>query len=110
MIKCICIDDKNRPSKIPEEKWVVVGQEYTIQFAIMVVPQGTLAFQLEEIELGPECFPWEFFLASRFSFAHNDVHELLAFIQECAKIYISVKQLLNQTRTHEGIENTGEED
>jgi hypothetical protein len=97
MVKCICIDDKNRPSKIPQNKWLKEGEEYTIIFTLMVLPQKTLAVQLEEIDLDESCMPYEFFLANRFAFTKDELEKLIALIEECNDISLSIKDLLKQT-------------
>jgi hypothetical protein len=97
MVKCICINDKNRPSKIPQEKWLKEGEEYTIIFTLIVLPQKTLAVQLEEIDLDESCMPYEFFLANRFAFTQEELDKLIAFIEECNHVSLSIKDLLKQT-------------
>jgi hypothetical protein len=97
MVKCICINDKNRPSKIPQEKWLKEGEEYTIIFTLIVLPQKTLAVQLDEIDLDESCMPYEFFLANRFAFTQDELEKLIAFIEECNHVSLSIKDLLKQT-------------
>ena len=41
----------DKPKKIPQHKWITKGKEYTIIFALHVVSQNTLAFQLDERNL-----------------------------------------------------------
>lgn len=101
MIKCICINDKNRPSKVPESKWVKKGEEYTVIFTLMVLPQKTLAVQLDEIDLDESCSPYSFFLANRFAFSKDDIGKLVDFIEECTQVNISIKELMKQTQTIE---------
>lgn len=101
MVKCICVDDKNRPSKVPEDKWVKKGEEYTIIFTLIVLPQKTLAVQLDEIDLDESCMPYEFFLASRFAFNKDDIGKLVDFIEECTHVNMSIKDLMKQTQTIE---------
>ena len=97
MVKCICINDKNRPSKIPQAKWLKEGEEYTIIFTLIVLPQKTLAVQLEEIDLDESCMPYEFFLANRFAFTQEELEKLIEFIKECTQVNMSIKDLLKQT-------------
>lgn len=101
MIKCICINDKNRPGKVPESKWVKEGEEYTVIFTLMVLPQKTLAVQLDEIDLDESCAPYTFFLANRFAFSKEDIGKLVDFIEECTQVNISIKELMKQTQTIE---------
>lgn len=97
MIKCICIDDSKRPKEIPPEKWVKKGEEYSIIFAIVVLPQRQLALQLDEIDLDESCMPYEYFLAKRFAFRKEDVDELVEFIKECGQVNLSIKEIMEQT-------------
>lgn len=64
--KVICIDDRNRPDGIPTNKWIQCGHSYTvIEVAKMRVQGGILGFKLQEINID-DCFPYQFFSASRF--------------------------------------------
>lgn len=110
MIQCICINDKNRPSKIPVTKWVKKGEQYTVIFTLMVKPQNTLAVQLEEIDLDESCMPYSFFLANRFAFRNEDIGKLIDFIEECTKVDISIKELMKQTSINERAADTSKED
>lgn len=101
MIKCICIDDKNRPSKVPPSKWVKEGQEYNVIFTLVVLPQKTLAVQLDEIDLDESCAPYSFFLANRFGFTEENLQKLIAFIEECNHVNMSIQDLLKQTKSIE---------
>ena len=97
MIKCLCIDDNNKPSKIPQHKWLEQGKEYTLAFSMTVMPQKKLAFQVQEIELDDSCSPFTWFLASRFAFRQEDLEKLREFIKECNEINFSVKELIKET-------------
>jgi hypothetical protein len=99
MIKCICINNKNKPDEIPESKWVKKGEEYTVIFTIMVMPQRELGLQLDEIDLDESCMPYEYFLATRFAFDEDDVMELLEFINQCTEVNLSINELINQAKT-----------
>ena len=101
MIKCICINDKNRPNKVPSDKWLVEGTEYTIIFTLVVLPQKTLAVQLDEIDLDESCAPYEFFLSNRFAFTKEELEKLIAFIEECNHVNMSIKDLMKQTHSLE---------
>lgn len=101
MIKCICINDKNRPSKVPPHKWIKEGKEYSIIFATVVLPQKTLALQIDEIDLDETCRPYSFFLANRFAFREEDLEKLIEFIRECTQVNMSIKELLRETKTLE---------
>ena len=110
MIKCLCINDKNKPTQIPQNKWIEMGKEYTILFSMTVLPQKELAFQLNEIELDDSCSPYEWFLANRFAFREEDLQRLIEFIQECNHIDFSVKELMQTTKVYEREPSTVEQD
>lgn len=101
MIKCLCIDDTNRPNRIPVEKWLEKGKEYTLAFTMTVHPQKTLAFQLQEIDLDETCNPYSWFLASRFAFRQEDLEKLIEFIKECNHVTFSVNELMKATKVDE---------
>ena len=102
MIKCICINDTEKPSRIPLEKWVKEGEIYTVIFATLVMPQREMAFVLEEIDLDDSCLPYEYFLAERFAFMKSDLPKLHELIEESQGIVASIndiKKSINIERT-----------
>ena len=96
MVKCICINDSDKPKKIPAERWVKKGTEYTVVFTTTVLPQKQLAFLLDEIELDKSCFPYEYYLADRFAFSPDELQKLMELIKDCAEASASVKDLMKQ--------------
>ena len=106
MIKCLCINADNKPSKIPQHKWLEKDKEYTLSFSMTVLPQKKLAFQLEEIELDESCSPYTWFLADRFAFREEDLKRLIEFIEDCNKITFSIKELMKVTKVNERESNT----
>jgi hypothetical protein len=110
MIKCLCIDDSNKPNPIPKDKWVEKGKEYTILFSMTVLPQKQLAFQLNEIDLDDSCSPYTWFLANRFSFRREDLEALIDFIQECNRINFTINELKKTININEREPSTIEKD
>ena len=97
MIECICINDSGRPPRIPLSKWPKKGEKYHIIFARMLMPQRTLGVWLDEITLGEECLPYEYFLGKRFSISMQDLEALLELIRETSDVYTSIQELQKQT-------------
>jgi hypothetical protein len=110
MIKCLCIDDSNKPTQIPQEKWIEKGKEYTILFSMTVLPQKKLAFQLYEIDLDDSCSPYTWFLANRFAFKEQDLEQLIAFIHECNRINFTINELKKEINVDERESVTVEKD
>ena len=68
MVEVICINDKNRPSEIPYEKWIKKDSNYHIWWIDKIMLMGgQLGCKLEEIWLDDSCNPYEYFMLSRFA-------------------------------------------
>lgn len=96
MIECICIDDKNKPSTIPSNKWIKKHAKYNIIAARVVLPQKQLAVQLLEISLDESCAPFTYFLGRRFAIAEHDIELLIELIEETISIDKSIKEMLEE--------------
>jgi len=66
MFKVVCVNDQNKPKKIPLSEWVVQGNVYTVRRVVPLALGNQLGFELEEVSLSPDSFPYEFYSASRF--------------------------------------------
>jgi hypothetical protein len=65
-VKVVCINNSNKPDKIPAAQWPEKGKAYTVVRAVkMAIQANMLGFDLEEINL-EGCFPYEFYDAKRF--------------------------------------------
>lgn len=61
-----CINAKNKPNDIPNSKWLVEGQTYTVtKVAKLLIQGGMVGFKLEELNID-SYFPYQFFAANRF--------------------------------------------
>ena len=97
MVKCICINDSNKPRMVPKHKWIKKGQEYTVIYTTTVLPQKQLGFHLAEINLDETCKPYEYFLANRFGFTDENFRKLMELIEICSDTHFSIKELMKQT-------------
>lgn len=84
MIKCICIDDKNKPKEIPFNKWIKLGNEYTISAVYhMVQPGAVMGVILTSPTLDETCHPYECFRVGRFAIRKQDIPALIELIENC---------------------------
>jgi hypothetical protein len=66
-MKVICINDANKPAKIPLNEWVKEGTIYTVTEVVnMGLQPGKFGYLLKEVSLSKESFPYEYYSADRF--------------------------------------------
>ena len=65
-MKIMCINDKNQPQELPITKHVVEGQIYTLIGVQFLLSSNSMGFEIAEIQLGEECFPYHYFNPDRF--------------------------------------------
>jgi hypothetical protein len=85
-MRVICVDDSNKPLKVPVEQWIKKGETYTITRLIhLALTPGKMGVLLKEVQLGASCFPYEFYDAERFA-PENSVVSILETVQEEANL------------------------
>jgi len=65
-MKIMCVNDKNRPQEIPANKWLQAGVTYTLIGVQPLLSSNSMGFELAEITLGEDCFPYHYFNPDRF--------------------------------------------
>lgn len=66
-MRAICIDDTNKPNRIPQNEWIKEGETYTItRFVRMGLEKNKFGVLLKEVQLSSESFPYELYDAERF--------------------------------------------
>lgn len=71
-MKVVCINDSNRPIKIPESEWIKKGEHYhVVEVAQMGLQAGKLGYKLKEVSLSKKSFPYEYYDAHRFAISTN---------------------------------------
>lgn len=89
MIKCYCINDKNKPEEIPDSHWVKYGQEYTvISIYPLVQPGAIMGVVLKEIDLYSLNIAYECFSIIRFGFRQEDLPALMNLIKNCRELHM----------------------
>jgi hypothetical protein len=66
-MRAICIDASNKPSKVPDNEWVIEGEVYTITRVVrMGLQDNKFGVLLKEVKLSSNSFPYELYDAERF--------------------------------------------
>jgi hypothetical protein len=96
-IKCICIDDKNKPEIIPEERWIKAGEVYHVTHIYKQVNQGNiLGCLLSEKDISVY-IPYNCFRLSRFAFNEEDLPALIKMFEETNELNnIDISELMEQ--------------
>lgn len=85
MIPCVCIDDSFRPNEVPINSWVKKDNEYHITYTVICLPQNVLAFSLYEKPLDKTCYPYEYFISTRFAIKPEDIEALMELVRGCTE-------------------------
>lgn len=86
MVKSICINDQNRPSQIPLNKWVEKGKEYTIMYIFWHPIQKVQGVLLAEVELDESCAPYESYKIERFALPKSEVEKFIELCKMCTSM------------------------
>jgi hypothetical protein len=66
-MRAICIDASNKPSKVPDNEWVIEGEVYTITRVVrMGLQDNKFGVLVKEVKLSSSSFPYELYDAERF--------------------------------------------
>lgn len=97
-IRCICINDSNKPQEIPPNLWVKKDQEYRITHVFWHFQQSIQGVELAEIFLDDSCFPYQAFALNRFAFIKEDLEKLMEMIKDCSSLNdIEIRQLIEES-------------
>jgi hypothetical protein len=81
-MKCICIDNTDKPNNIPDSHWLIVGQEYTVKNMHLInFIHPTIGIELDEINLDEIICKHKSFSLERFAFENNNAMPIIEFIQ-----------------------------
>jgi hypothetical protein len=84
--KVVCINDKRKPSGVPQSSWIKEGDAYTVVgVSKMKRQRDTVGYKLAEVQMPADC-EYQFYTASRFREQNED--DLMA--------EKAVEELLNQ--------------
>ena len=85
-VKCLCIDDSNKPSIIPNNLWVKKGRVYTINWVYKMVNQNSIqGCDLDELDIS-KYHPYNCFKLNRFAINVEDLLKLKELISNCTEL------------------------
>lgn len=83
--KVICVNDNDRPEMIPQSKWLVKNQSYTvIKVAKLLIQGGMVGFKLEGLDIDGY-FPYQFFAANRFMIPLDNAWNIEEMLEKILK-------------------------
>lgn len=96
-IRCICIDDANRPKEIPAEKWPIKDQQYHITWIYKQYLQpGLKGVELAEFDISM-CDPYNSYKANRFAIPLSELDKLIQMMKDTAEMDgINVKAFVDE--------------
>jgi hypothetical protein len=69
-----CIDNSNKPERIPDENWPELDKTYTVQFFYQDILTGEIAVSLKELKPGEG---FDGYLGRRFTYPYKVIFELI---------------------------------
>lgn len=72
-MRVLCIDDANKPAKIPDSEWIEKDKIYTVtNVAPMGLQPDKVGYKLKEVQLSMSSFPYEYYASERFAIIIDD--------------------------------------
>ena len=97
-VRCICINDSNRPKEIKPSLWVKKNQEYHITHIYYHYQQKKQGYELSEIFLDDSCFPYVSFDSSRFRVPQQELEKLFKVLQDCTDLNdVDIRELIEES-------------
>ena len=85
-VRCICINDSEKPNVIPISHWVKKDEQYTIEFIAYCTMNKKMGFGLSEIYIPEYCEPYQFYDANRFLIFEEDIEKFKELLEECTNL------------------------
>lgn len=102
-VKCICINNKNKPKEIILQNWLKEGDEYTINYVYYHPHQGIQGVTLDEVSTKSE--KYSSYRLDRFAFTQENIQQLIELMKDCTELgKVDIQQLIEESNL-ELIEN-----
>lgn len=96
-VECVCIDAKNKPKKIPLNKWISEGVQYSIIHIGTSVNRKIPTCTLQEVQLDESCKPFDGFRLDRFAFTEEGFVKLLELMKACTELNeFNIEELIEE--------------
>jgi|JI8StandDraft_1071087.scaffolds.fasta_scaffold256623_2 hypothetical protein len=99
MVKATCVNDTNKPKQIPQNKWLVKDNEYTIiKVTIHPNQNGIQGCELAEISLDETCLPYEYYKLDRFAISQDDLEALIELMKLSSTLNdVEINELIKES-------------
>jgi len=95
-VKCICINNKNKPKEIILQNWLKEGDEYTINYVYYHVTQGIQGVTLNEVQTNS--IEYTSYRLDRFAFTQEGINQLIELMQECTELgKVDIMELIEES-------------
>lgn len=105
IVRAICVNDKDKPNEIPNNKWVKENELYHIIEISNHPLQGNIhGCKLKEVNLNG-CEPFEYYKLDRFAIFEEDLDKFIELLQACTDMnYLDITHAIKtqqQTQHHD---------
>jgi hypothetical protein len=83
-VKCLCINNKNRPKEVLPQNWINEGTQYTINYVYYHVNQGIQGVTLDEVET--KSLEYSSYRLDRFAFTKEGIDQLIELMKDCTEL------------------------
>lgn len=95
-VKCICINNKNKPKEIILQNWLKENDEYTINYVYYHPHQGIQGVTLNEVQTKSE--KYSSYRLDRFAFTKESIDQLIELMKDCTELgKIDIQQLIEES-------------
>lgn len=95
-VKCLCINNKSRPSEVLPQNWINKGTEYTINYVYYHVNQGIQGVTLNEVQTKSE--KYSSYRLDRFAFTKEGIEQLIELMQDCTELgKLDIQELIKES-------------